>query len=516
MKHLNSFLVAALLILGVGVADAQNKNNPWAIGIEWNAVDTYPVGVSNSGRLPAATKGKFFDEYFNVNDHWNMVPSVSRVSVARYIGSGLTFTAAGSMNRINKVGDFRADDLSYYSVDGEIKYAFKDVLNSGWFDPFLGIGGGYTWVDDIGFGTANGILGIRWWLNDNWAINTQSTYKHAFEDDYGIIHFQHSAGVVFTFGGTDTDGDGIYDYEDECPETPGLPEFNGCPDTDGDGIEDRNDACPNTPGLAEYNGCPDTDGDGIPDPQDACPNEPGPAEFNGCPDSDGDGIQDSEDSCPNEAGLAEFNGCPDSDGDGVADPNDNCPNTPGLKSLAGCPDADGDGVADGDDNCPNEAGPAANNGCPWPDSDGDGVLDKDDQCPNEAGTVANNGCPEINPTEEVMATLNNYARTILFDTGKSSFKDETMPVLEAMTAIFKEYPKANFSIDGHTDSVGSSKSNQLLSERRANAVRDFLIANGINADRLTAVGYGEEKPIDDNATRAGRANNRRVEVTLKN
>ena len=83
-----------------------------------------------------------------------------------------------------------------------------------------------------------------------------------------------------------------------------------------------------------------------------------------------------------------------------------------LKSLGGCPDADGDGIADGSDNCPNEAGPAANNGCPWPDSDGDGVLDKDDQCPNEAGTVANNGCPEINPTVEVMDTLNEYSRTI--------------------------------------------------------------------------------------------------------
>ena len=458
MKHLNSFLVAALLILGVGVADAQNKNNPWAIGIEWNAVDTYPVGVSNSGRLPAATKGKFFDEYFNVNDHWNMVPSVSRVSVARYIGSGLTFTAAGSMNRINKVGDFRADDLSYYSVDGEIKYAFKDVLNSGWFDPFLGIGGGYTWVDDIGFGTANGILGIRWWLNDNWSINTQSTYKHAFEDDYGIIHFQHSAGVVFTFGGTDTDGDGIYDYEDECPETPGLPEFNGCPDTDGDGIEDRNDACPNTPGLAEYNGCPDTDGDGIPDPQDACPNEPGPAEFNGCPDSDGDGVPDNVDQCPNEPG------------------------------------------------------PAANNGCPWPDRDGDGVPDKDDLCPDVVGTVANQGCPEI--TMEVRNALSAYAKTILFDTGKTTLKESSMAVLDNAVAILQQYPLSRFYIDGHTDSVGRAESNQTLSEGRASAVVAYMIEKGIASNRLVARGFGEDRPIASNNTREGRRTNRRTEIIL--
>jgi outer membrane protein OmpA-like peptidoglycan-associated protein len=137
------------------------------------------------------------------------------------------------------------------------------------------------------------------------------------------------------------------------------------------------------------------------------------------------------------------------------------------------------------------------------------------RCPDEVGTVANNGCPEIKPTAEVMATLNSYARTILFDTGKSTFKKETAPVLEAMTAIFKEYPKADFTIEGHTDSVGSNKSNQLLSERRAHAVRDYLIANGINADRLTAAGFGEDQPIDDNSTAAGRKNNRRVEVKLK-
>jgi outer membrane protein OmpA-like peptidoglycan-associated protein len=83
-----------------------------------------------------------------------------------------------------------------------------------------------------------------------------------------------------------------------------------------------------------------------------------------------------------------------------------------------------------------------------------------------------------------------------------------------MTAIFKEYPKASFTIEGHTDSVGSERSNQILSERRANAVRDYLIANGISDDRLTAVGYGETRPIDSNKTRSGRANNRRVEVKL--
>jgi outer membrane protein OmpA-like peptidoglycan-associated protein len=258
----------------------------------------------------------------------------------------------------------------------------------------------------------------------------------------------------------------------------------------------------------------DSDGDGIYDKDDKCPDVPGLATFDGCPDSDGDGITDAEDACPYEAGLAEFNGCPDSDGDGVADKNDDCPTVPGLAALNGCPDADGDGVADNVDDCPNEAGPAANKGCPWPDTDGDGVLDKDDKCPNEAGTVANNGCPEIHPTPEVVNALNTYARSILFNSGKSTFKTETDKVLQAMVVIFKEYPQANFSIEGHTDSTGAKASNQLLSERRANAVMDYLVANGINAERLSAKGFGEDNPIDSNNTRDGRANNRRVEVKL--
>ena len=452
MKNLSRLMFVSLLLIGFNNANAQDDNNPWQISIGFNAVNFYPVGED-------VPQGEYFDEFFNVTDHYNIVPVLSTFTVSKYLGDDFSFGVSGSINKITKFGDAGIDDATYFGVDGIVKYDLGNVLNLGKFDPYLGVGGGYTWVDKIGAGTLNGSLGINYWFNENFGVTAQSTYKHSFED-YLPTHFQNSLGVSIKFGGKDTDGDGIYDKDDECPEVAGLEAFNGCPD------------------------------------------------------SDGDGIKDSDDDCPNEAGLAEFNGCPDRDGDGVADNSDDCPDTPGLKSLAGCPDADGDGVADAQDNCPNEAGPAANNGCPWPDSDGDGVLDKDDQCPNEAGTVANNGCPEINPTEEVMATLNSYARTILFDTGKSSFKNETMSVLEAMTAIFKEYPKASFTIEGHTDSVGSATSNQLLSERRANAVHDYLVANGIADDRLNAIGYGEARPIDDNKTRAGRANNRRVEVKL--
>jgi len=180
--------------------------------------------------------------------------------------------------------------------------------------------------------------------------------------------------------------------------------------------------------------------------------------------------------------------------------------------LNGCPDADGDGVADKDDKCPQVKGPKENGGCPWPDTDGDGVLDKDDRCPDVKGTVANNGCPEI--SEEQIMKLNAYAKTILFNSGKATFQQQTFPVLQSIVAILKEYPSSKFSIEGHTDSDGKDAMNQKLSEDRAAAVKNYLQENGIASDRLSSVGYGESKPIDSNKTKKGKANNRRVEVKL--
>ncbi|MDC6365250.1 MULTISPECIES: OmpA family protein [Flavobacteriaceae] len=450
MKHLSKLLVVALVFVGFSSIQAQDENNPWQISFGVNAIDTYPTNDENN----PFSSPTLFDEYFNVSDHWNILPSVSYVSVSRYVGDGFSVGARGSLNRIEKNGDQAVDDLSHYAIDGTIKYNF---LKNTTIDPFVEIGGGYTWVDEIGAGTANGGIGVNLWFSENIGLTLQTQYKHAFED-YLVKHFQHLAGLSIRFGGTDTDGDGIYDKDDACPEVAGLEAFNGCPDSDGDGIED------------------------------------------------------GKDSCPNEAGSKEMNGCPDADGDGVADKDDACPNDAGLAALAGCPDADGDGIADKDDQCPNEAGPSENNGCPWPDTDGDSVLDKDDQCPQVAGTVANNGCPEV--TEEVQKQLNDYARTILFDTGKSSIKAESTTVMVDIIQILNEYPNAKFTVEGHTDSVGRESTNQRLSDERANSVRDFLIDKGIAADRLTAVGYGESKPIATNNTRAGRAQNRRVEINL--
>ncbi len=450
MKHLSRFLVASLMVLFFSTVTAQDKNHPWAIGIGVNSVDLFPVGEP-------APLGEFFDEIGNVKDHHNILPSVSQISVGRYVGSGFSFTAYGTINRIDKRGDEPVGDLAYYALDGIISYSFREAFGVNWLDPFLGIGGGYTWIDDIGFGTLNGQAGFNFWITENFAFTVTTMYKHAFED-YGSKHWQHSAGIKFAFGGTDTDGDGIYDDKDECPEIPGLEEFNGCPDTDSDGIQDSKDECPEIPGTAE------------------------------------------------------FNGCADSDGDGIADPKDKCPDVPGLAEFAGCPDSDGDGIPDPDDSCPNEGGPSANRGCPFEDKDGDTVIDKDDNCPEVFGTVANKGCPEV--TKEVQAQLNNYAKTILFDTGKASIKAESEQVLQDIIKILGEYPTAKFTVEGHTDSSGSAKLNQKLSDSRALSVKEYLTKGGIDAFRLSSAGYGEDRPITSNKTKAGRAQNRRVEINL--
>ncbi|MFD0863269.1 OmpA family protein [Sungkyunkwania multivorans] len=454
MKNLSRFLVASLLLVSFATVNAQDKNNPWQVSFGVNAIDVYPT---NSGRTVAGApvSGGWFDKYFDVSDHWNILPSVSTIAVSKYVGDGFSVGARGSLNKIENLGDVRADDLSHYAIDGTIKYNLAELWDGGKkFDPFVEVGGGYTWIDEIGAGTLNGGLGFNYWFTENLGVNIQSSYKHAFED-YLLPHFQHVAGLAIKFGGTDTDGDGIFDKDDACPEVAGLEAFNGCPDTDGDGIED------------------------------------------------------SKDDCPNEAGLAEFNGCPDSDGDGIADKDDACPTEAGLAELAGCPDKDGDGVADKDDNCPEEAGPAANSGCPYADKDGDTVLDKDDQCPDVAGTVANNGCPEI--TKEVEAELSAVGQTINFNTGKATLTDDSLTELAKVVKIMNDFSSYNFKIEGHTDSVGSSALNLRLSEKRAIAVRDYLVSQGIATTRLTAEGLGEGSPIASNKTRAGRAQNRRVE-----
>ena len=454
MKSIKQILIICALTFAFSNANAQDANNPWVVTLGVNAVDAYPTNASSVDTYGG--QGKWFSEFFNTEDHWNVIPAITTISLSGYLSDNFSIGSRFSLNSITKVGDIETSEFIYKSLDATVRYSLTDA-SSKW-EPFTELGGGYTWLGDEGSPSFNFGAGLNYWFNDNLGLTYQTAYKHTFAPE-GIKHFQHIFGVSIKFGGVDTDGDGVYDQFDECPEIAGLPEFGGCPDTDGDGIADRDDACPEAAGSVEMNGCPDSDGDGLSDLEDACPQLAGSAAMNGCPDSDGDGINDKDDSCPTEAG------------------------------------------------------PTANNGCPWPDADLDGIPNKDDACPQLAGPVSNNGCPVI--PDSIIAELNKESSMIRFKAESFDLLDgESQIVLSRIKTILDSYPKSQVVVEGHASSDGSKGYNQKLSEERAASVKDALTALGADGSRISTVGLGEANPIKDNNRAAGRKSNRRVQFAV--
>jgi len=275
------------------------------------------------------------------------------------------------------------------------------------------------------------------------------------------------------------------------------------PDEDADGVTDRADKCPGTPlgAVVDANGCPsDADGDGVFDGLDRCPNTPRGAKVDasGCPlDADGDGVFDGIDKCPKtpRGATVDTTGCPkDSDVDGVYDGIDRCPDTPkGAKvDAAGCPiDGDGDGVWDGIDRCPDTPRGAQVDatGCPT--------------APPPPKPAA-----EFIPAAKVPVVLNG----VTFATDSAQLTEESKGLLDRVATSLKANPDVRVEVAGHTDSTGGDRHNLVLSQYRAETVRDYLIGDGVPAVQIEAKGYGKGEPIGDNKTQEGRALNRRVEL----
>jgi len=404
-------------------------------------------------------------------------------------GGANATVALGSGSLVLNLGSERN---LFYILGGYTRMQFADIP-------------GYTFTDNA----VHGAIGDRMFFGERVALRIEGRAIYSpntrFSGGNWAGHIVGSAGLsIFTGAG-------------------------GFRDTDRDGVPDNKDSCPNTPvgAVVDAKGCPlDSDRDGVPDGLDACPNTVEHAEVDarGCPkDSDGDGVYDGIDKCPGTpvGARVDAQGCPtDADSDGVPDGLDQCPNTPkgATVDATGCPvDSDHDGVPDGLDKCPNTPpGTEVDSvGCQRvTDSDGDGVDDAKDKCPGTAaGTrVDSVGCPILFTEARTPVVL----RGVTFEIGRSALKPDSYTILDIVAASLVANPDIKIEIAGHTDNTGSAATNTRLSQARAEAVRAYLASKGVAPDRMIAKGYGPTQPVAPNATPAGRAQNRRVELRQTN
>ncbi len=321
--------ISALALTVASTVFAQTTSNPWLIGVGAHGVNHAAAGGNVGDVFSTAFGGSDNGELYNMNN-FTITPPLSKLTVARNLNKYLVLDWQTSVGNVDnkKIGMGK----EFFLMTGlGLQFKFNGLWNEdSWFDPYLRAGANYLRHDYTGqvnaidedgknigadhFALATGI-GSNFWITKNFGLGVQGDYVSTPGDKSSVANFwQASASLLFRFGNTDRDKDGILDKDDRCPDTPGLAEFAGCPDTDGDGIPDIDDQCPDVAGPVENNGCPwpDTDGDGVVDKDDACPEVAGPAENNGCPwpDTDGDGVLDKDDACPTVFGLAEYKGCP--------------------------------------------------------------------------------------------------------------------------------------------------------------------------------------------------------------
>ena len=458
MKRL---LIAAFLFFTTITLFAQTEDRPFALGI-WGGSTQYN-GDIGQGFYKSSGQGAHI--HAGLTAGW-------------FINQHFDF----SMNATYGTQGFKENELKKFDAN-QIQWnahmrAFLFRADRFKLNPYALAGIGVSYLSDIkspgtDFFFPFGI-GIKYQLTEKLNLHLQETFAYTDHDNRDgearqntDAFLMHSIGISWNFGKvSDADKDGVSDKKDKCPDTPSgvTVDKDGCPlDRDGDGIADFKDDCPDVKGVASAKGCPDKDGDSVVDSLDKCIDVPGLASadpaINGCPDKDGDGVTDADDRCPDVKGTKELFGCVDTDQDGVIDPEDKCPDTKGLVAKGGCPE----------------------------DS-------------------AAQGGPRVAPMPVI--------QPVYFETGKSTLTAEAISMLKKAVELMKMDKKYELDINGHTDNQGSEALNQPLSVARANAVKAYLVKNGISGKRLHVKGFADKQPAASNDTEETRKLNRRVEFNV--
>jgi len=331
----------------------------WIVGLGYNAIDD---------------SGNVFDGLFNVSEEWNLLPYPSRISIGKYFKNGLGIEAIGSYNKYKEGkiidGLVNDDEKNYLGLDARLTYDLNRIIGqTGWFDPYVGIGLGYTDANDQGRGTYNAVVGFRTWFSDKWGLDFNSTGKWSMTKGNGSTnHLQHAAGVVYQFGIEK----GLSKRGEEKLEL--LAAIEKEKQRQQDSINEVNR-------LRE------------------------------------------------ETFLAER-------------------------------------------------------------------LKKEKEQAALAAAEKAKADAENKRKQDITNRINNLGY-VYFDLNSSYLNTKSKDILDSLVDIFQEIPTLKLKITSHTDSRGSSIYNDWLSQRRVDKTKEYLIASGVAAERLTAEAYGEQNLLND-------------------
>jgi OmpA-OmpF porin, OOP family len=393
-------------------------------------------------------------------------------------------------------------------------------------------------------GTLQGGAGLRVGLSPTIFVRGEGVYAHYKSKNrqnvagVSLSNFGVNLGLSLMLGSKpipDSDGDGVLDNKDRCPDTPtgASVDARGCPsDSDGDGVPDGIDRCPTTVAGAavDSRGCSqDTDGDNIPDGLDRCPDTPPGVlvDARGCPkDSDGDGIPDGLDRCSDtpRGATVDALGCPgDEDGDGVLDGLDRCPRTPVGVTV----DANGCGPGQK----PSPAQPSGAQPSPTPSPSpappptqptprpGAARANAAQPPPGQRPAIDTTGRPIQRPNATVPRSAAQPGTVspgvlegVSFAPGTARLETSSYVVLDSVADMLRSRPDLRVEIGAHVEKSGSPSDDTRITTLQAEAVRDYLVVKGASYQQIVARGYGSSVPLTTDTTPRGQLANRRVEI----